>query len=78
MRHARDHGVKQFVSRYRKVEGIENDELKWGDEVRGDKDYALVCSLSWTLAGLLRFSPRASRMLYYSYVRAEKVVARCS
>lgn len=29
----REHGVKQFVSRYRKVEGISNDELKWGDEV---------------------------------------------
>lgn len=37
----RDHGVKQFVSRYRKVEGIENDELKWGDEV-GDHHYHLL------------------------------------
>ena len=36
----RDHGVKQFVSRYRKVEGIENDELKWGDEVR--KNYPIL------------------------------------
>ena len=45
----RDHGVKQFVSRYRKVEGIENDELKWGDEVsvKGQRDdialVVLVC-----------------------------------
>ncbi|CAN0018299.1 unnamed protein product, partial [Hapterophycus canaliculatus] len=31
--YVREHGVKQFVSRYQKVEGIENDELKWGDEV---------------------------------------------
>ncbi|CAM9267298.1 unnamed protein product [Ectocarpus sp. 4 AP-2014] len=36
--YVRDHGVKQFVSRYRKVEGIENDELKWGDEL----EYAIL------------------------------------
>ncbi|CAN0436943.1 unnamed protein product, partial [Laminaria digitata] len=34
----REHGLNQFVSRYRKVEGIQNDELKWGDEV----EYAIL------------------------------------
>ena len=26
--------MKQFLSQYRKAEGIRDDELKWGDEVR--------------------------------------------
>ncbi|CAN0504015.1 unnamed protein product, partial [Discosporangium mesarthrocarpum] len=30
---AREHGIQQFLANYRKVQGIENDELKWGDEV---------------------------------------------
>ncbi|CAM9753113.1 unnamed protein product [Ascophyllum nodosum] len=36
--YVRDHGLKQFVSRYRKVEGIKNDQLKWGDEI----EYAIL------------------------------------
>lgn len=36
--YVRQHGVKQFVSSYQKVEGIANDELKWGDEV----EYAIL------------------------------------
>lgn len=29
----RENALKQFVSRYRRAEALENDQLKWGDEV---------------------------------------------
>ena len=33
LNYVREHGVQQFINRYRAVRGIRNDELKWGDEV---------------------------------------------
>eukprot|EP00903_Cladosiphon_okamuranus_P016078 g14842.t1 len=34
----RGHGIRQFISQYRRHEGIKNDELKWGDEM----EYAIL------------------------------------
>eukprot|EP00611_Tribonema_gayanum_P021822 TRINITY_DN4282_c0_g1_i1.p1 TRINITY_DN4282_c0_g1~~TRINITY_DN4282_c0_g1_i1.p1 ORF type:complete len:474 (-),score=175.74 TRINITY_DN4282_c0_g1_i1:711-1958(-) len=33
LNYVREHGVSQFINRYREVRDICNDELKWGDEV---------------------------------------------
>ena len=29
----REHGITQFLAMWDKVKGIDNDELKWGDEI---------------------------------------------
>ena len=33
IRYVREHGIAQFISLYKRVKDIENDELLWGDEV---------------------------------------------
>ena len=29
----REHGIIQFLNTFNRVKGLENDELKWGDEI---------------------------------------------
>ena len=32
--HVRRHGIKQFINLYKKSKDRQNDEFRWGDEVR--------------------------------------------
>jgi glutamate--cysteine ligase catalytic subunit len=33
IQYVRDHGILQFLNIWHRVKDIENDELKWGDEI---------------------------------------------
>jgi glutamate--cysteine ligase catalytic subunit len=33
IQHVKEHGILQFLHTWERVKGIQNDELKWGDEI---------------------------------------------
>ncbi len=33
IQYVRDHGIQQFLNTWNRVKNLENDELRWGDEI---------------------------------------------
>ena len=55
--HVREHGVEQFLQMWEKVKGINNSELKWGDEI----EYGVFTADS--AAGTVRCSLRGAAIM---------------